>query len=238
MAFINFPAGRKTNTTRSVELNNEGPIPKEATLPKSACKVSKSAPRAAYKKYSDPMRKAAMEVGMKTMFETGGNDKEAIAAIASMSSIVIPRSTLRSRYKTAKEKLDAATDDPHEDAEKEDLQLFDRAAVTEENNNGKPGLTSQSTRDYLQSVARARDDNNKGMTRKEMICFIAEIESVPMKTAENHFDHLIRSKQLSELKRSGRVVSAQPTTTNRTAITTTKLLRTYNTLKMGELVFV
>ena len=71
-----------------------------------------------------------------------------------------------------------------------------------------------------------------------MICFIAEIESVPMKTAENHFDHLIRSKQLSELKRSGRVVSAQPTTTNRTAITTTKLLRTYNTLKMGELVFV
>ena len=71
-----------------------------------------------------------------------------------------------------------------------------------------------------------------------MLCFIAEIESMPMKTAENHYDHLIRSKQLSQLKRSGCVVSAQPTTTIFTAITTTKLLRTYNTLKMGELVSV
>ena len=44
---------------------------------------------------------------------------------------------------------------------------------------------------------RARDDNNKGTLRKEMICFIAELENMRMKTAENHYDHLIRSKQLS-----------------------------------------
>ena len=108
-----------------------------------------------------------MEVGMKTMFETGGNGQEAIAAIALASSIIIPRSTLHSRYKTAMEKLNAETDDLHEDAEKEDLQLFDCAAVSRENKNAKRSLTSQSTRDYLQSVARAKDDNNKGMTRKD-----------------------------------------------------------------------
>ena len=71
-----------------------------------------------------------------------------------------------------------------------------------------------------------------------MISFIAELEIVTIKAAENHYDHLIWSKQLSELKRSGRVVSAQPTTTIRTAITTTKLLWTHHTLTLGELVFV
>ena len=73
LAFVNFPAGRKTKTTRSVELNNESHIPKQPTLPKLACKVSKSALRSAYRNYSNPVRKAAMEVGMKKMFETGGN---------------------------------------------------------------------------------------------------------------------------------------------------------------------
>ena len=47
------------------------------------------------------------------------------------------------------------------------------------------------------------------------------------------------SKQLPQLKQGGPVVSAQPTTTNRTAITTQKLLRTHNTVmeawtKQGE----
>ena len=129
-------------------------------------------------------------------------------------------------------------DDTHKDAEKEVLQLFYCTEVNKEKNNGKLSLTSQSTSDYLQSVTRARDDNNKGMTRKEMISLMAELESVPIKTAENHYDHLIWSKQLSELKRSGRVVSAQPTTTIRTAITTTKLLWIHHTLTLGELVFV
>ena len=69
-----------------------------------------------------------------------------------------------------------------------------------------------------------------------MITFISEIESVRMKTAENHYDYLIRSKQLPELKNDGRVVLAQPTTTNRTAITTAKLLRTHHTLTLGKLV--
>ena len=114
---------------------------------------------------------------MKTMFGTGGA-KEAVAAVMVGSSVIISRSTLCSRYKAAKGKLEAAMDDPHKDVEEEDLQLFNRTAGSRDSDANKQSLTSHSTRDYLQSVARARDDNNKGMTRKEMITFISEIESV------------------------------------------------------------
>jgi hypothetical protein len=68
------------------------------------------------------------------------------------------------------------------------------------------------------------------MSRKEMIVLIAELFGVPYKKAENHFDYLIKSKLLNELKRGGRVVAAQATTTNRTAITTQKFLRSHNTM--------
>ena len=127
LAFVNFPTGRKTKTTRKVELNNESPILKQATLSKSACKVSKTAPRAVYKKYNNLVYSVAMDVGMKSMFETGGNGNEALVAIQLVSSIIIPRSTLRSRYKIAKKELEAEMDDPHEDAKNEDLHIFDRA---------------------------------------------------------------------------------------------------------------
>jgi len=86
-----------------------------------------------------------------------------------------------------------------------------------------------SDRELLQHIAKSRDEMNLGMSRKEMIVLIAELFGVPYKTAENHFNYLIKSKQLNELKRGGRVVAAQATTTNCTAITTQKLLRTHNT---------
>jgi exosome complex RNA-binding protein Csl4 len=76
------------------------------------------------------------------------------------------------------------------------------------------------------------------MPRKEIICVVAELCGVSFKTAENHFDYLIRSKQLPELKKDGRVVTAQVTTTNRTAVTTEKLLRTHMSQEEGEFEFV
>ncbi len=85
----------------------------------------------------------------------------------------------------------------------------------------------------LQSIATSRDEMNKGMTRKEMITLMSELFSVSSKAAENHFDYLIKSKQFPELKQGGRVVSAQVTTTNYTAITTQKLLWTYNTIQLA-----
>jgi uncharacterized protein YciI len=67
------------------------------------------------------------------------------------------------------------------------------------------------------------------MSRKEMIVLIAKLFRILYKTAENHFNYLIKLKQLNELKCGGRAVAAQATTTNRTAITTQKLLRTHKT---------
>ena len=187
LAFLNFPAGRKTKTARKLE-SMKSPISIEATAPKVPCKVSKVAPRHSYLTYSALERKVVMEVGMRSTLETGGNYKVAVSAIAGVSSIIIPRSTLRSCYQNAKTKNEVDVN------EKEDLHLFNRAATNKIGN--RKCLTTESTRDYLQSEARARDDNNKGMSRKEMICLISEIESVTMKTAENHYDYLIRYKAL------------------------------------------
>ncbi len=61
-----------------------------------------------------------------------------------------------------------------------------------------------------------------------MIVLISELFSPSHKAAEIHFDYLILTKQLNVLKGDGRVVPAQATTTNRTVITTHKLLCTHN----------
>ena len=61
------------------------------------------------------------------------------------------------------------------------------------------------------------------------------MKSVTSKTAENHYDYLVRSRQLPELKRGGRVLSTQATTTNRTATTTAKLLRTHMTVRARKI---
>ncbi len=66
-----------------------------------------------------------------------------------------------------------------------------------------------------------------------MIALMSKLFSVLSKAAENHFDYLIKSKQFPDLKWGGRVVSAQATTANRTAITTQKLLWTYNTIQLA-----
>ena len=74
---------------------------------------------------------------------------------------------------------------------------------------------------------------SRGMSRKKMIVLIAKLFSVLYKTAVSHFNYLIKSKQLNDLKCGGHVVAAQATTTNCTAITTQKLLRTHNTTMLA-----
>ena len=110
------------------------------------------------------------------------------------------------------------------------LSYFDRDQIAT-NKVGLPcgSVTSADDHKFLQGLAVARDNGNAGMSRKEMVAIIADMKGVHLRTAENHYDHLIRTKKLSQLKNNGRVIRAQPTTTNRTAITTEKLLRTYNT---------
>ena len=116
------------------------------------------------------------------------------------------------------------------DENEDSLTIFNRKEKSDqwiERKRGPVPLIGTKTRDLLQDVACARDNCNNGLQRKEMICMISEFSGVSLKTAENHYDHLIRSKQLRKLKHDGRIVTAQPTTTNHTAITTEKLLRTH-----------
>lgn len=62
---------------------------------------------------------------------------------------------------------------------------------------------------------------------------IADGHGVTRNKAEWHLDYLIKNGMLPQLKRGGRVVSSQATTTQRTAITTEKLLRNHTTYEMA-----
>ena len=135
---------------------------------------------------------------------------------------VVPRQSLNSLLNSAKAKINAITSG---DLGTDEYDIYQRPSQDSDTSS----LTTNSDRELLQHIAKSRDEMNRGMSRKEMIVLIAKLFSVTYKTAENHFYYLIKSKQLNELKRGGRVVAAQATTTNRTAITSQKLLRTHNT---------
>lgn len=73
------------------------------------------------------------------------------------------------------------------------------------------------------------------MSRCEVIHMISDLASVKNKTAENHFDYLVREKRLPELKVFGRTVVAQPTTTDRCMITVSQQQR-WNTANESRVI--
>jgi hypothetical protein len=76
-----------------------------------------------------------------------------------------------------------------------------------------------------------RDQSNNGMSRHEVISMIMELsQSSDFKACENLFDHLIRIKALKGLKRNGRVVAGQKTSTKRLQITVEQQLRWHTTV--------
>ena len=84
---------------------------------------------------------------------------------------------------------------------------------------------------FLSEIAVYRDLQNNGMTRVEMITMIRELsQSVDRKTAENHLDYLIRTKKLNGVKRNGRVVTAQKTTSKRSQINIEQQFRWHSTV--------
>jgi hypothetical protein len=147
------------------------------------------------------------------------------------TTVPLKRQTMNSWHRKMREQALSNTNNDDRDTS---LEAFDRhhSPANEKPKGGS--ITSKGDQEFLQSVLKSRDERNVGMSRKELICVIAEITRVPHKTAENHLDYLIRAKKLPELKRGGRVVRAQPTTTNRTAVTTEKLLRTHTSQEEGE----
>ena len=135
---------------------------------------------------------------------------------------------------------DAASSQNNDNMMDKTLSQFDRDANPLEpvEINGRIGLTSFGDQEFLQTISIARDNRNTGMPRKELIGIIAELAGVNKKMAENHLDYLIRSKHLPNLKKNGCVVHAQATTTNRTAVTMEKLLRTHTCQEEGQCVCV
>ena len=90
----------------------------------------------------------------------------------------------------------------------------------------KQGLLSNELVEVLQDIIRKRDQINNGVTRKEAIQLIVDLgQCVSSKAAENHLDYLIRLKRLPDLKRNGRIILAQSTTTERSQINREQQLR-------------
>jgi hypothetical protein len=88
-----------------------------------------------------------------------------------------------------------------------------------------PLLTADDCK-FLTDIAISRDLRNNGMTRSEIITMVMELsQSGSRQQAKNHYDHLVRKGKLSGLKRGGRVVTAQKTTTKRSQITVEQQLR-------------
>ena len=84
----------------------------------------------------------------------------------------------------------------------------------------KAALLTEEQVEFLQDVIRARDIANNGMARKEVILLIVDLGgAASVSQAENHFDYLIRTKRLRWLKKGGRVVTAQLTTSERSHVT-------------------
>ena len=78
----------------------------------------------------------------------------------------------------------------------------------------KNSYMSDKDLDLLQGIILARDANNNGMTRKEVFLIIQQLTGCStMKKAKNVLDYYIREGRMEGLKRAGRVVTAQSTTT-------------------------
>ena len=76
------------------------------------------------------------------------------------------------------------------------------------------------------------DANNNGMTRKEVFLIIQQLTGcLTMKKAKNVLDYYIREGRMEGLKRAGRVVTAQSTTTKQSQVTTSQQLRWHSTIE-------
>jgi hypothetical protein len=228
--YINLPRGRPTKASASPSQSSDVTTEMDEGTSEyaSAPTPSSTKKRAAYTNWNEGVPKMAMHIAMQSMLRDGNVNNAIAAAQEAYPTIPMKRSTVDSKFRVLQKSM-ANNQDVNV---WNDLSFFDRARVDvldADVRKVKGSLTTVADRDFLQSLATVRDNRNAGMGRKEIIAIISNMQGVPLKTAENHYDHLIRSKQLKELKKDGRVVTAQPTTTNRTAITTEKLLRTYCT---------
>ena len=142
----------------------------------------------------------------------------------------IPRTTMR-RHKTAAFQ-EAASQHSIPLSDVTCQMIFPKAEYA-------PLLTADDCK-FLADIAVSRDLRNNGMTQAEVITMVIELSQCASrqqatnhydylvryrKQATNHYDYLVRNRKLSGLKRGGKVVAAQKTTTKRSQITIEQQLR-------------
>jgi len=155
-------------------------------------------------------------IAAKNQSATQGKDNDENAANSEVISIVL-RTTLQrhvDRFKAvAKEK-------------KKPIHQLHREDVFPKCRGGGKGLLKENDIESLASALICRDEANIGMSRNEAIALVMELAQTSDRTAaENHFDHLLRKKQLIGVKNFGRTVKAQATATKRTQIAIDQQLR-------------
>ena len=186
-------------------------------------KVGGKGSRGEYKSWKKGLRKTAMDAAVAAQLV--GEDHVA-AAQKIIPGIEIPRQTLLTHVRREKEHQAAVVN-----TETEYLAAFDRKKPPEmlamTDGRKLKSLTDEKFRNDMQKIIIARDRMNNGMTRKEAVGMISDFYGVSNKKADNHYCYLVTKGYFNELKRGGKVVTAQATTTNRTAITTEKLLRNH-----------
>ena len=160
----------------------------------------------------------SFDVLKRAILAEAGDEKELSPEFAS-----IPRST----FKRLKERFRAA-------AKEHGISLEDVVSSMVFKEKGKP-LLSKDEVVFFCSVLEYRDSKNRGATRAEAITLIMDIAQCGnRKRAENHYDYLVREKKLIDLKRDGRVTSAQGTTTKRTQINAEQQLRWMGTIEAAR----
>ena len=93
-------------------------------------------------------------------------------------------------------------------------------------------LLSDEDISLLASAIVHRDETNKPMSRKEAITLVQQLSQChEPKTAENHYDYLVRTKRLVGVKNDGKTVKAQTTTDKRSQINVEQQLRWHTTVE-------
>ena len=106
--YLKFPSGRKTKTPpESLPVETIETITADVTPPRVAVSQTSCC---SYTNYETGLKKEAMDCGVVSMFETGGDVTAAAAAILSKfcPMILINRSTLRSRFEKVKKQINEA----------------------------------------------------------------------------------------------------------------------------------
>jgi hypothetical protein len=87
-------------------------------------------------------------------------------------------------------------------------------------------MTTGEDLEVISSIICCRDKNGNGMNRKEVVFMLMEFcNATTFKAVDNHYSYLVRCGKLPDLKRGGRVVKAQKTSTKRCCINVAQQLR-------------